>query len=78
MTMTTVTILLKRNTFLPSILRHVMLSSAIAAGDGREVAAATAAAAAAAAATNTATESSSHNLQFVIGQLRRGEGHTIF
>ena len=41
-------------------------SSTIAAGDGREVAAA-----AAAVATNTITASHSHNLQFVIGQLRR-------
>ena len=49
-------------------------SSTIAAGDGREVAAA---AAAAAVATNTITASHSHNLQFVIGQLRRGGAHIL-
>ena len=48
-------------------------SSTIAAGDGREVAAA----AAAAVATNTITASHSHNLQFVIGQLRRGGAHIL-
>ena len=48
-------------------------SSTIAAGDGREVAAA-----AAAVATNaTTTASHSHNLQFVIGQLRRGGAHIL-
>ena len=47
-------------------------SSTIAAGDGREVAAA-----AAAVATNTITASHSHNLQFVIGQLRRGGAHIL-
>ena len=55
-------------------------SSTIAAGDGRESVAAAAAAAAAAAvavASNTTTASHSHNLQFVIGQLRRGGAHIL-
>ncbi len=56
-----------------STAEDIISSGTIAAGDGREVAAAVAAAAVAAvaAASNTTKASHSHTLQFVIGQLRR-------
>ena len=51
-----------------STAEDIISSGTIAAGDGREVAAAVAAVAAA---SNTTKASHSHTLQFVIGQLRR-------
>ena len=48
-----------------STAEDIISSGTIAAGDGREVAAAVAAA------SNTTKASHSHTLQFVIGQLRR-------
>ena len=53
-----------------STAEDIISSGTIAAGDGREVAAAVAVAAVAAA-SNTTKASHSHTLQFVIGQLRR-------